>query len=254
MVGVIGLALAWCPAQADPMPQPPCGGAPAVPALAALDEPPSVQVVAAGERAARWPSPTCTGWHGDGYRMLVALAGRFRLAETEDALLARFGAVSRLADTRYWSVSTKRWQKLVTQAQALDGPTGAPRGDFSAAELRSGARYFSETGTFTSGPVTYRIELREATDTRLVIAVENVGVMSRLMINLFDPGELQTLYVIERGSGDVWSYYSLTRTRETASVLTAGHDASYVNRAMALFAHFAGGVADSTPLPVAWWR
>jgi len=200
-----------------------------------------------------WPPPACTGWQGDGFRMLVGLAGRFRLAGGPDEVLARFGAVSRLAGMRYWSVSTEKWQPLVTEAHALDGPNGARRPDFSAAELRAGARFLSETGSFTSGAVTYRLELREATAERLVVTVENTTVMHHLLINLFDPGELQSLYVLEHESGDVWTYYALTRTRETANVLTEGHAASYVNRAMAMFRNYAGDGAEAET-PVAWWR
>lgn len=247
-----GLAL-WSGAlQANPLPLPPCGG-PAAPAPAALAAAPAVQVEARRGGDARWPAPACTGWHGDGFRMLVALAGRFRLAGGMDAVLARFGAVSHLAGLRYWSVSTEQWQPLVTESHALDGPRGVRRPDFSPAELRAGPQFASEIGSFTSGAVTYRMEVREVTADRLVVTVENTTTMRRLLIDLFGPGELQSLYVIEREADDVWIYYSLTRTRETASALTEGHDASYVNRAMAMFRHYAGGTAEAEP-PVAWWR
>jgi hypothetical protein len=239
-----GLAL-WAGAlRADSLPLPPCG-APAVPAPAALAAAPAVQVEAKRNADSRWTPPACTGWHADGFRMLVALSGRFRLVGGANAALARFGAVSHLTGLRYWSVSTNQWQPLVTEAHALDGPRGAQRPDFSPAELRAGPQFSSETGSFTSGAVIYRVEVREATDARLVITVENVTPMRRLMIDLFDPGELQSLYVLEREADDIWTYYSLT--------LTEGHDASYANRALALFQHYAGG-AGAAALPVAWWR
>src|SRR5262249_7628225 len=155
---------------------------------------PAVATALRGDGAARWQPPACTGWQGDDFRVLVAVAGRFRAAGDADALLARFGAVSRLAGLRYWSVSSARRHPLVTASEALDGPRGAPRSDFSADELRAAPRFVSETGSFTSGPVTYRIAVRAATSDRLVVTVENVSVMRRLLINLFDPGELQSLY------------------------------------------------------------
>jgi hypothetical protein len=89
-----------------------------------------------------------------------------------------------------------------------------------------------------------------------VVAIENVDVMRRLMFDLFDPGELQSLFVLERDTGresaggDVWTYYHLMRTRDGASALTEGHDAAYANRALALFRHYAGDAAA----PVTWWR
>jgi hypothetical protein len=237
---------------ADRAPEPPCGGA-AWPAPAALGAAPAVAAALRGGGAARWQPPACTGWQGDDFRVLVAVAGRFRLAGDVDALLARFGAVSRLAGLRYWSVSNDGLHPLVTASQALDGPRGAPRPDFAPDELRAAPRFVSETGSFTSGPVTYRIVVREATSDRLVVTVENVSIMRRLLIDLFDPGELQSLYVLEREADGVWTYYALTRTRAGASALTEGHEASYVNRGLALFQHYAGA-AGGAPPPVAWWR
>ena len=245
-----GVALAVASAAADRLPEPPCDAA-TWPAPAAVDAAPAVVVAARAGLDVRWPPPPCTGWQGDGFRMLVALAGRFRFDGDGAALLARFGAVSRLPEIRYWSVTGGAWKPLVTAAHALDGAHGARRGDFSPDELRGAPRFFSETGSFTSGPVTYRVAVREATADRLVVVVENVGVVRRLLVDLFDPGELQSLYVLEREGAGVWTYYSVTRTRDTASALTEGHAASYVNRAMALFRHYAGDGAD---LSVAWWR
>jgi hypothetical protein len=234
---------------ADRLPEPPCSAAPS-PAPAALGAPPAVQVARRGDRALHWPPPGCTGWHGDGFRMVVALAGRFRLVGGIGALLARFGAVSKLPEMRYWSLDDRRWEPFVTAAHALDGPRGASRPDFAPDELRGDPRFYSERGTFASGAVTYRMDVREANAERLVVTVENTGTMRILLLDLFDPGELQSLYVLEHEAGDVWTYYTLTRTRDTASALTEGHEAFYVNRAMAQFRYYAG----APELPLAAWR
>jgi hypothetical protein len=98
--------------------------------------------------------------------------------------------------------------------------------------------------------VTQRLQVREATPDRVVVAIENVDPMRKLMFDLFDPGELQSLFVLEREPDDVWTYYHLMRTRDGASALTEGHAASYANRALALFRHYAGDSA----VPVTWWR
>lgn len=229
---------------AERLPEVPCGGA-GFPVAAAFGAPPAVQVVARGEAGRRWPPPACAGWQGDGFRMLVALSGHVRAAGGADDLLARFGAVSRLPEQR-----VRTDERLVTAAHALDAPKGAPRGDFTPDELRAAPRFYSESGTFASSAVAYRLEVREATADRLVVAIENVGPMRKLVFDLFDPGELQSLFVLQRDAGDVWTYYHLMRTREGASALTEGHEASYANRALALFRHYAG----ASETPVTWWR
>jgi hypothetical protein len=243
-----GLSVA-ASAAGERLPEPPCGSA-AWPAPAALGAPPAVAVVARGERALRWRPPACAGWEGDGFRMVVALAGRITVPGGADAVLARFGAVSRLPEQR-----VRGDERLVTAAHALDAPKGPSRGDFAPAELRTAPRFFSEAGTFASSAVTHRLQVREASADRIVIAIENVDAMRKLMFDLFDPGELQSLFVLERdreggSGGDVWTYYHLMRTREGASALTEGHDASYANRALALFRLYAGAAET----PVTWWR
>jgi hypothetical protein len=249
-LGAAGVVLAAGSVRAERLPEAPCGAA-ARPAPAAVDAAPAVTLVARAGRDVRWAPPACTGWQGDGFRMLVALAGRFRFGGDGDTLLARFGAVSRLTEVDYWSITTGAWKRLVTEAHALDGARGARRADFAADELRRTPGFFSEISGFVTSAVTYRVTVREATNDRLVVVVENTSAMRELMVDLFDPGELQSLYVLERESPAVWTYYSLTRTRDTASALTEGHAASYVNRAMALFRHHAGDGAD---LSVTWWR
>ncbi|MBV8165873.1 MAG: hypothetical protein JO021_03700 [Alphaproteobacteria bacterium] len=177
--------------------------------------------------------------------MVVALSGRIVLPGGADAALARFGAVSRLPAQR-----VRGDEALVTEAHALAAPGGPARGDFSPEELRGAPRFYSESGTFASNAVTYRLQVREAGADRVVIAIENVDAMRRMMFGLFDPGELQSLFVLEREHGDVWTYYHLLRTRDGASALTEGHDAAYANRALALFRFYAGDAA----VPVTWWR
>ena len=67
------------------------------------------------------------------------------------------------------------------------------------------------------------------------------------MIPLAGPGDLQWLYFLERRSPDESACSSLARTGAGANSLTQGHEASYVNRAAALFRHFAGLPTDQGP-------
>jgi choline dehydrogenase-like flavoprotein len=53
------------------------------------------------------------------------------------------------------------------------------------------------------------------------------------------PGTLRALTILERAPDGAWTYYSLSGATAAANPLAGGHDASYLNRALALFAHLA---------------
>jgi hypothetical protein len=61
--------------------------------------------------------------------------------------------------------------------------------------------------------------------------------MRYLLIPIFHPGDLQSIYFLERESQDVWRYYSIARTGKNANALTAGHEESSVNRAVAFLSN-----------------
>jgi hypothetical protein len=229
-------------------PQPPCGAAPS-PAYADLGSTPAVRVWTGDELGADWTPPSCTGWRPLPFRSLLAAAGRFRYQGSVEDLLARFGAVSTMTAIRYWSVSDKRWQTLITKASALEGPDAAKRRpDFSVAEMRGGTDlYFAEDDNRSTGDVVYRLRVRETAPDRLVVETENVSPVRYLLLPLAGPGDLQALYFFERRSANEWGYYSLARTGAGTSSLTEGHEASYVNRAVALFRHLAGLPTDQGP-------
>lgn len=229
-------------------PRPPCGTAPA-PAYAEPGSVPAVRVWSGDELGSDWSPPACTGWDRSPLRVLVAAAGRFRYQGDAAGLLARFGAVSSLATVRYWSTSDRRWQGLITRAAALDGPDpDRRRPDFAAAELAGGAdRYFAQDDNRSTGEVVYRMRVREFGPDRVVVEVENVGPVRYLLLPLAGPGDLRSLYFLERRSAAEWGCYSLSRTGAGVSRLAGGHPASYVNRAVALFRHLAGLRSDQEP-------
>lgn len=66
---------------------------------------------------------------------------------------------------------------------------------------------------------------------------------------LFSPGDIQSIYFFERESQDVWRYYSIVRTSKNASQLTAGNEASAINRAVAFYRYLAGIPTDKECLP-----
>lgn len=233
---------------ADSAPRPPCAGAPS-PAYAEPGSLPAVRMWTGDELGADWLPPACTGWHPLAFRTLVAAAGRFRFESGAEGLLARFAAVSAFAAIRYWSVSDKGWENLVTSASALSGPDAAmQRPDFQVAEMAGGADlYFAQNDNRSTGDVVYRMRVREIDPDQLVVEMENVSAVRYLVIPVAGPGDLQWLYFLERRSPDEWAYYSLARTGAGANSLTQGHEASYVNRAAALFRHFAGLPTDQGP-------
>jgi hypothetical protein len=91
------------------------------------------------------------------------------------------------------------------------------------------------------------MRIAEASADRLVIDVENIGTMHYLFIPLFHPGELQSIYFLDRESENVWRYYSIVRTGMNANRMIAGNESSAVNRAVAFYRYFAGIPTDQEP-------
>ena len=80
----------------------------------------------------------------------------------------------------------------------------------------------------------------EASASRLVFDVENVGTIRYRFIPILHPGELQSMYFLDRESDNIWRYYSIVRTGKNANGLIAGNDSSSVNRAVAVYRYIVG--------------
>jgi hypothetical protein len=227
-------------ALAEEGPLPPCGTTP-VPPFPGIADPPNVRIWHSQDLKPDWRPPVCTGWSDLAFDQLVGLAGRFRSPDDAEGILARFGRISQLTGVRYWSVTHGACRDLIDQAFALAGPAADQRrGDFSAVELAaSRILYFFQDDNGPGNGAVYRLRLREVAPDRLIVETENVGAIRVLLVPLFKPGELRALYVLERDAKGVWSFYSLTGTMAGASPLAGGHEASYVNRALALYGHIA---------------
>jgi hypothetical protein len=247
------LSVCVCPvAAAQDEPRPPCNGADVRPAYAPPGAPPAVGVWSK-EAAARWKPPACVGWpSSQRYSLIVALAGQFRHEGDAEKLLARFGAVSTMCGLRYWSETDKDWRVLINDAAALKGPdVNQRRPDFNPGELKDGAElYFAQDDTRSSGIVLYRMRVLERRPHRIVIETVNVGRVRSLFVTLFPPGSLRAIYFLERRESGVWSFYGLSGTGQEASALAGGHEASYVNRAVALY-RFLVGISGDAERPAA---
>jgi hypothetical protein len=181
--------------------------------------------------------------------MLVGLAGTFRYDGEIDGLLARIGAISSKKGVRYWSTTEKNWQMLVTDAFALSGPDASlRRADFKPAELAKGqAIHYAQSDNRSAGTCVYRERVLAADRERVLIETENLTPIKKMMVTLYAPGDLQTLYIIERRSPGQWNFFSLTRTRMASSLLPTGSEASYINRSVAFYRHVAGIPTDLEP-------
>jgi len=230
-------------------PRPPCAGGLAYPAHAPVGTTPAVAVWSK-ENAARWMPLTCVGWPASQrFKVVVALAGNFRHDGSADDLLARFGAVSIMRGLRYWSVTDKAWRTLITDSTAVDGPDAKQRRpDFNPDELKSGADFFfAQDDSRSTGFPVYRMRVLEQGPFRIVVETENVTPVRVLIVTLFPPGSLRATYILERHGPGVWGIYGLSGTGEEASALAGGHEASYVNRAVALYRYFTGVPGDAEP-------
>ena len=244
----LALLLSSVAAPAQDVLRPPCGATP-IPAYPDLGAGAAVRALTDANFDANWIPPNCTGWTSPGAKVLVGLAASFRDEATVDDLVARFGAITRLRAIQYWSVSDNAWRDLVTDAAAVNGRDDRRRRpDFAATEMVPGTNlYFVQHDSRSSGEVLYRMLVREKSSDRLVVEIENASPIRLLLLTLFRPGDLQSVYFVERRVPGLWGYYSLSRTAKAASLLAGGHEKSYVNRAVALYRRFVGIPTDQPP-------
>lgn len=230
-------------------PQPPCGTASA-PAFPIVGAPPTIEIWRWRDlEQLNWKPPACTGWlPSSRSKLVLALAGRFRFDGTVDDLLAREGAISTLRGIRYWSATEGLWRTLIIDAAALSGPDPrSRRPDFSPSEMAKGSELHYWEDDSRSGEIVYRMSVLDRGPAGVVIATENLTPVRLFLMTLFAPGALQSVEFIAQVSPGIWGVYLLTRTGEGTSALAGGHEASYVNRAVALYRHLAGIPTDREP-------
>lgn len=179
---------------------------------------------------------------------IVATAARFRFAAGADGLRRKLGAISEMTGLLYWSTSSQKWQPLIVEAYALASPTSEQRRkDFAPDEMAVSRILYIRQVDNLLGPATYRIRIVTSAADRLVFATENTTAIRRFGLEIFQPADIQSICFLDRESKDLWRYYNLTRLPKQASVLTMGHDASFINRAVALYRYLAGIPADQEP-------
>jgi hypothetical protein len=181
----------------------------------------------------------------------MATAGRFRVASGIGEIRRRIGAISEFQGMLYWSTTHQKWQPMIVDAYAITSATkGQRRKDFSADELSGGSAFYYQQTDNLSGKAIYRMHIIASSADRLVFETENISTMRYLLVPLFGPGDLQTIYFLDRESSktnEVWRYYSLLRTGRNSSKLITGHEASSINRAVAFFRYLAGVPTNMEP-------
>src|ERR1700730_15925431 len=228
-------------------PEPPCGREP-VPSYPALDQPAAVKAWTESEVGRDWKPPGCTGWSSTGFTTLVTIVARFPYTSAAEDMLRHIRAISELAGVRYWSTTHKRWQTFILDAHALTGvQSGQRRKDFAPEEMKAGAELYFEQTDNISGKVIYRLHILEGSANRIVFDVENGTTVRHLLIPIFHPGDMQSIYFLDRESNNVWRFYSIVRTGKNASRLVAGNESSEINRAVAFYRHLAGIPTDQEP-------
>jgi hypothetical protein len=221
-------------------PQPPCGVEP-IPPYPGIDAQTVTKSWSKAELGSDWSPPACTGWADVGFTTLVTMAARFPNTSKTDALLRHIGAISELTGLQYWSTTHKRWQTLIVDAYPLtDWPHGQRRKDFTSDEMKQGkALYFEQVDNLT-GKAVYRLQIVEASASRVIFKVENVSTMRYYLIPVLHSGELQSMYFLDRESDNIWRCYGIVRTGKNANGMIAGNERSAINRAIAYYRYLVG--------------
>jgi hypothetical protein len=231
-------------------PQPPCG-AEAVPPYPALDASATSKLWSRTEFGRDWKPPACTGWAATGFSALVTTVARFHYTGGAEDLLRHVGEISLLAGTRYWSTTHQKWEVLIPDAYALTGhDSSRRRANFAPDEMKPGSLlYFDQTDNLT-GKGIFRLHIAEVTPDRIVFDIENVSTLRYLLLPVFHPGDVQSVYFLDREQdheGNVWRYYSILRTGLNASSIVTSNDSSAINRAIAVYRRFVGIPTDQDP-------
>ena len=230
-------------------PQPPCG-LDTVPPYPGLDNSPIVKFWSEAEFGRDWKPPACTGWSEVGFSSLISTVARFRYTSGAQGLLRHIGAISELAGMRYWSTTHKQWQTLIVDSHAATASLpNQPRPDFAPDEMQEGKVLYFEQADNLSGAANYRMHVAEVSADRLVFDIENVSIVRYFFMTLYHPGEMQSIYFLDRESDDVWRYYSIARIGRNASRLATGpgHASSTINRAVAFYRSLVGIPTDQEP-------
>jgi hypothetical protein len=209
------------------------------PRYAALDAPPIAQAERVGLNGADAPAGAGCFGKSDSATIWITVASVIRSADSRNAFIGRFGAITQLLTTQYWSTTEQKWRPLVSSAFATAAADSTlPRGDYSSADLATGENHYYQVTDSRSGRgVSYRLKVLSSQPGRIVIETANVDAVKKWGLTIYPPDGLHTFYFLDERSPGVWAYYSITRVIPK-TFLAEGHEKSYINRAVALYRHY----------------
>lgn len=231
----------------DRLAQPDCMSNGIRPVYAPLDAPPVVQTTRIPADG-RLPAGASCFEKTDSAATWITVASYVRTANSLNGFIERLGSISTLSTVQYWSTTEQKWRPMVTSASAISSVNSRlPRADYSLAELTRGADlYYSVTDSRSGRPVAYRLRVLEDQPTELLAETANVDAVRQWGITVYATDGLHTLYFMKKQSAGVWAFYSITRVLPN-TFLAAGHDKSFINRAIALYRHIVGLPTDAEP-------
>jgi hypothetical protein len=245
-VVLAGLLLGPEMALSDSGPTPPCDAALSAP-YPPFGNPPNVRAWNARDLPRAWNAPQCARWATQRFTLLTALSAKFDFGGDADQLLARFAAISAWRGMKYWSAGDGKFLTLITDSAAVDSSDGERRRrDFSVDEMKSGKDlYFIQDDNRSSGDVAYRMRVIEDHGNRLVVTIENVSTVRVVLLPIFEPGDIRTVYIFQKLGQGSWGYYSLLSAKDGGLGLIEGHEDSFISRASAFF-HYLAGLPNDT--------
>lgn len=240
---------AACPSFAQPQVglPPPCA-LPDWPPSAIAGAPPTVATWTLAQLPREWVPQSCVGWDVRRFTSFAVVVGTFQ-AEGIEAVLERIGAISAYKGMRYWSVSDRRLEPLVTDAFSVETPgPNNRRPDFTPNEMQVDRDlFFVEHDNRSSDPVIYRIRVVERSADHVVVDIANANKVRALLMTLFEPGDLRTSLFIYGSQDGTWTCYALSGFHPTMLTGLLDKHKSYLNRLIALYGHIAG--SDGSMLP-----
>lgn len=192
---------------------------------------PAVDSRAAILAEARRLDPTITvellRWYPD-------LPARYDTADGRLALYNAMRAVSTMQGLVYWSASRGKERVLFTLSHAVAGPSDlSPRDDPVAEALPAADVLYSLQEDQTFGRHVYRGTYTNRPD-HLVVRIENVDVISYLLVPVMQPGGLVTVCVLVPFPDGVLLAGLLCSKTSLPVVDRSGREASLANRLIAL--------------------
>lgn len=182
----------------------------------------------------------------------VTAAAVFEEPGGAQAILARFAAVSRYPEIRYWSSTRGRWRPLVVAAHPLAGAEGPRRADdFRVDELAegSGVHFFQRENT-PAGEVIYRLSIEALGPDALVATAANANTVRVFGLPLFRPGEYRFRYAFRRIGGQSWDYRGELAVAGDGLPVPGDRGASFATRMAAVSLHLLGRRPTAPPVRV----